>query len=258
MSAADSHSDIEPDAGDSGSGGTQRSILIAVAVAIVAAAIASGVTAQVTSNQGALEDRDNQLAELRAQASAHAATVGELRAAASDQAAVIDGLNAQVTALTERAEADAAQMEQIQAEKLALQEQVDQLLNPPLGPAPTATLKAFWVRRVSSFVAACVELTNTSDADIDLYFSSGQFSAVDRDAFVYPSLFVGPGYGINLTTPLRDGSLGPGERRRGELEFEVLVGHPLTELTWENGATSPPAITIDLPRPDVRYRRGEC
>ena len=168
----------EPASSDDSAGGTtRRTILIAVMVAIVAAAIASGVTARLIGNQGGSGDQDAELAELRAQASAqasaHAAAVEELQATGSEQADTIDALNDQVTALAEQSEADAARLEEIQAEKVALEEQLDQLLNPPAGRTPTATVDAFWVLRYgsSASVAVCVELANTSDADVDVYYS---------------------------------------------------------------------------------------
>jgi hypothetical protein len=232
-------------------------------VAIVAAAIASAATAQLTGNQDASDGLEAQVAQLQAQASAqasaHAGAVDELQAAASAQAATIDGLTSQVTALEEQAEADAAQLEGIQAEKLALEEQLDQLLNPPAGPVPTATGEALWMRRYgTTSVAVCVELANTSDANVDLYYSYAQFSGSDAEGFVYPSRLHTPGYGIELTTPVRDGTMGPGEQRRGELLFEVPTGQRMNTLVWATGATEPPELTIALPPPDRKFRQADC
>ena len=250
--------------GNSEGGTTRRTILIAAVVAIVAAGIASGATAQLTSNADAGNDQGAQLAELRAQASAqssaHAAALDELQATASEHADTIEALTAEVAALEEQSAADAARREEIQAEKVALEDQLNQLLNPPAGPIPTATVNALWNRRDSgrAAVVVCVELTNTSDADADLYYSYAQFSGVDLEDFVYPSRLHTPGYGIELQTPVRDGTIGPGERRRGELLFEVPTGHRLIRLTWADGATQPPEITIALPRPNQQYRQLEC
>jgi hypothetical protein len=237
--------------------------LLAGVVAVIAAAIASGATAQLTGNQAAVNDLQARLGELQAQASAqasvYAVAVDELQTTASAQAATIDGLTAEMTALEEQSAADATRLEEIQAEKAALEEQLDQLLNPPAGPIPTATVEAFWMRRYgTTSVAVCVELANTTDADVDLYYSYAQFSGADAKGFVYPSRLHTPGYGIELTTPVRDGTMGPGERRRGELLFEVPTDERMTRLVWASGATEPPEITINLPRPDRRFRQADC
>ena len=126
--------------------------------------------------------------------------------------------------------------------------------------APTTLLKAKWVRRYVYGIptAVCIEIANPADADANISYAYSQFSAVDGGRFVYPPRLHTPGHSIQIDTPLLYGDLNPGQKRRGQLLFDVPVGSGLTKLVWDMGIEGVPSVTVDLPASRGPYVRDAC
>jgi len=123
-------------------------------------------------------------------------------------------------------------------------------------PAPAARLSVNWVQRYCGGcqeTAVCVTIENTSDSGVSIPYSYSQFSAVDGDNFTYPPRLHTPGYSIQLKTPLMTGELGPGEKRKGELLYDVPPQAVLSRLVWNAGFGETPEIALDLPAAQGDY-----
>lgn len=157
------------------------------------------------------------------------------------------------------------QLEVVQADKATLEQQLSQFMNPDPGPTPTVELTANWQQwavegnhfmRVRGWVLVKVTVENTSQDEVDVYYSGSQFLAKDDQQFVYPAMFpAGPFWcgGIDdgrdtlLLPALSGGSLGPGEKVSGDMAFDIPAGVVLTKLVWNAGIQGSPEIVVDLP-----------
>ena len=182
--------------------------------------------------------QDARIAQLTSQ-------VGQLEAELAqpgEGTGTVDRLNAEIAALKER-------VATFEAEKADLEEQLAQALNPAPGPSPTALLTASWVHRLypgETATVVCVEIENTSDGDSSIAYSYSEFSAVDGADFVYPPRLSNPPSSW-VAFPLMDGQLRPGEKRRGQLLYDVPAQALLTRLVWNAGFGATPETTVDLP-----------
>jgi len=198
----------------------RKAIVIGAVVALLVGGASSLATARLTDRQSDLDEQGAEITQL-------ASRVGQQ-----------EGQIAQL----------ANQVDTLEAEKASREEQLSQILNPTPAPAPTALLSANWVARAfpeSLYISVCVEIENTSTS-ASLAYAETQFSAVDRDNFVYPH---NADYPMRLT-PLGSGQLSPGQKARGELMFHVPVDAVLTRLVfvWNAGSGATfPEIAVDLP-----------
>jgi cell division protein FtsB len=246
----------------------RKAILGGALVALVVGGASSLATARLTDRQSDLDAQRAEITQLASQVSQQQAEIArsagrvsqqeaqiaELASRAGDGADEVDRLTAEIAAQQDRIYA-------LEAEKASLEEQLSEILNPAPGPAPTALLTAHWVQRYgagSAETAVCVEVENTSDGDVSISYSYSQFSAFDGANFAYPPRLHSPGYSIQLDTPLMSGQLSPGEKRRGELLYDVPELAVLTKLVWRAGFGEMPEIAIDLPAAGYYSYLSEC
>jgi outer membrane murein-binding lipoprotein Lpp len=222
----------------------RTAILIGAVVTLLAAGASSLVSARLADRQSDLDEQRVEIAQLTSQVSQQESQIAQLAREARDGEDEVDGLNAEIEALEQ-------QVRVLEAERGSLEEQLSQILNPAPGPTPTARLTAIWVQPYylastgSAPTAVCIEIENTSASDVSIWYSYSQFSAMDADNFVFPPRLHTPGYSIQLQTPLMDGQLGPGEKRRGELLYDAPL--VITRLVWSAGFGETPEIAVDLP-----------
>lgn len=235
----------------------RKAIIFGALAALLVGAMSSLATARLTDRQS---DVDVQLAEntrlssqvsqldahiaaLTSQMSQVEAQLAQSASQAGEGSAAVDRLNGEIATLKEQVGA-------LQAAKAGLEAQLSQALNPAPGPTPTALLTAKWVHRFypgDINAVVCVEIENTSDSDISISYAYSQFSALDGADFAYPPRLHTPGYGIHIATPLLNGQLGAGQKRRGALLFDVPAKYLLTRLVWNAGLGEAPEISVDLP-----------
>jgi cell division protein FtsL len=248
----------------------RKAIIIGALAALLVGAASSLATARLTDRQSDLDKQQVGITQLASQVSEQKAKITQLDSQVSEQKARIaqlvspagggadevDRLNAEIAALEDKVFALEAAKLTLEADKSTLQEQLSQILNPPSGPTPTAHLTGNWVQRAVgrysglTDAVVCAEIENTSDGDASIWYSSSQFHAIDGNNFVYPY----PQYpAVSLDTPLDNGQLSPGEKRRGELLFDVPVETVLTGLVWNTGFAETPEIAVDLPAAQGTY-----
>lgn len=232
----------------------RKAILVGALVALVVGTASSLATARLTDRRADLDRQRAENSQLASDVSRQATQIAQLASQVSQQEAqlaasasqagagtqTVDRLNAEMAALK-------GQVDALEAEKSSLEGQLAEIQNPAPGPLPTARLTARWVHRlyageIETFV--CVEIENTSDSDADVSYSYTQFAAVDGADFAYPPS-LGPSNWLDF--PLMDGQLGPGEKRRGQLLFDVPAQARLAGLVWDTGLEGTPEITVDLP-----------
>jgi len=246
----------------------RKALIIGAFVALLVGAVSSLATARLTDRQSDLDEQRAQITQLASRVSQQEAQIAELTSQAGEGAGQVDRLNAEIAALN-------GQVLALEAEKASLEEQLSQILNPAPGPTPTAALTVNWVQPDCGTATdnngvvtyqdcrqniVCVTIENTSESAIDIYYSYSQFSGIDGDNFVYPPRLPTPGYGIRLATPLTSGQLGPGEKGRGELLYDVqdqaphaVVPSLFTRLVWNTGFGEAPEVVVDLPAPQGMY-----
>lgn len=214
---------------------------------------ASQAKARVVELTGEVGQSETRIAQLRGQVSALEARLAESASQAGEGTAAIDQLNAQVATLQ-------GQISALEGDKARLEKQLSEVLNAGSDSAPSALLKAKWVRRYvwSTPTAVCIEIANPADADANISYAYSQFTVVDGSRFVYPPRLHTPGYSIQIDTPLLYGDLNPGEKRRGQLLFDVPVESVLTKLVWDMGIEDLPSVTVDLPAARGPYVRDAC
>jgi hypothetical protein len=230
----------------------RRAIITGALVALLVGAASSLATVRLTDRQSDLEGPRAEITRLTGEVSRQAAQIAQLTgqvsqleaqlAQADEGTGAVDRLNAEIAAMKEQVGA-------LEAEKAGLEEQLAQALNPAPGPTPTALLSASWVHRLypgQIATVVCVEIENTSDSDVSISYSYTQFSAVDGADFVYPPRLYDPP-SMRLAFPLMDGQLRPGEKRRGQLLYDVPAQALLTRLVWDAGFGASSEIAVDLP-----------
>jgi cell division protein FtsB len=229
----------------------RRAIIAAAVVALLAGGAGSLATARLTDRQSDLEGQRSEITGLTSEVSRQDARIAQLTsqvgqleaelAQPGEGTGTVDRLNAEIAASKEL-------VATLEAEKADLEEQLAQVLNPAPGPAPTALLTASWVHRLyagDTAAVVCIEIENTSDS-VNIAYSHTQFSAVDGADFAYPPRLPAAPSGW-VAFPLMDGQLGPGEKRRGQLLYDVPAQALLTRLVWNAGFGATPEITVDLP-----------
>jgi len=246
----------------------RKAILLGALVALLVGGASSLATARLTDRQSDLDEQRAEINELASRVTQQEAElalaasrtrqqeaqIAELASRAGDGADEVDRLTAEIVAQLERINA-------LEAEKASLEVQLSEILNPAPGPAPTALLTAHWVQRYSvgsTATAVCVEVENTSAGDVAIWYSYSQFSVRDGNNFVYPPRLHTPGYSIQLDTPLMSGQLSPGEKRRGELLYDVPEQSLLTKLVWAAGFGESPEMAVDLPAAGYNSSLSEC
>lgn len=246
----------------------RKAIAIGALVALLVGGASSLATARLMDRQSDLDEQRAEINELASRVSQQEAElalaasrtrqqeaqIAELASRAGDGADDVDRLTAEIVAQQERVNA-------LEAEKASLEVQLSEIMNPAPGPAPTALLTAHWVQRYSvgsTATAVCVEVENTSAGDVSISYSYSQFSVRDGNNFVYPPRLHTPGYSIQLDTPLMSGQLSPGEKRRGELLYDVPEQSLITELVWAVGFGESPEIAVDLPAAGYYSYLSEC
>ena len=246
-------------------GGALAALLVGVASSLA--------TARLTDRQPAIDAHRAEIAQLTSRVSEQEAEIarltGEPVQGEDPGAGGDDGqLNAEIADLRDQLDAVEVQRDSfeeqvtaLQGENASLDEQLQQMLNPDPGPLPTARMDVKSVRRSCigcPEIIVCVELENTSTSDIDLYYSYSQFTPIDGDNFVYPPRFHTPGYGTQLAAPLMDGGLSPGEKRRGQLLYDVPEHVDLVRVVWNIGYGDPPEISFELPAPEYDPLGTQC
>lgn len=220
----------------------------------------SGLVSQVTQSEarnaelaGEVSQSKVRIAQLAGQVSALETRLAQSISQAGEGTASVDRLNAEVATLK-------GQISALEGEKARLEKRLSEVLNAGSDSAPSALLKAKWVRRYvwSTPTAVCIEIANPSDADANISYAYSQFTVVDGGRFVYPPRLHTPGYSIQIDTPLLYGDLNPGEKRRGQLLFDVPVDSVLTKLVWDAGIADVPSVTVDLPAARGPYVRDAC
>lgn len=201
---------------------------------------------------GEVSQSEARIARLAGQVKALETRLAESISQAGEGTASVDRLNAELATLKER-------ISTLEGEKARLQKQLSEVLNAGSKSATSTLLKAKWVRRYGygTPTAVCIEIANSADADANISYAFSQFTAVDGGRFVYPPRLHTPGYSIQIDTPLLYGDLNPGEKRRGQLLFDVPVGTGLTKLVWDMGEGMP-SVTIDPPASRGPYVHGAC
>jgi len=201
---------------------------------------------------GEVSQSEARIARLAGQVKALETRLAESISQAGEGTASVDRLNAELATLKER-------ISTLEGEKARLQKQLSEVLNAGSKSATSTLLKAKWVRRYGygTPTAVCIEIANSADADANISYAFSQFTAVDGGRFVYPPRLHTPGYSIQIDTPLLYGDLNPGEKRRGQLLFDVPVGTGLTKLVWDMGEGMP-SVTIDLPASRGPYVHDAC
>jgi hypothetical protein len=244
----------------------QKAIVVG-AIVVLAGGAGSLVTARLTDRQPDLEEQlaantqltsqvrqnDARIAELASQVSQKDARIAELAGQAAKGTEGVDRLNAEIAALKEQVRA-------LGAEKTGLQEQLQQILNPAPGPTPTGVIRANWLTRYGGGTptAICIEIENTSRGDASFSYSYSQISVTAGENFVYPPRLHTPGYSIQLSTPLLFGELRPGEKRRGELLYDIPVGVIPKTLVWKAEFGKAAGIAVKLPHVSGTYQQGTC
>lgn len=201
---------------------------------------------------GEVSQSEARIARLAGQVKALETRLAESISQAGEGTASVDRLNAELATLKER-------ISTLEGEKARLQKQLSEVLNAGSKSATSTLLKAKWVRRYGygTPTAVCIEIANSADADANISYAFSQFTAVDGGRFVYPPRLHTPGYSIQIDTPLLYGDLNPGEKRRGQLLFDVPVDTGLTKLVWDMGEGMP-SVTIDLPASRGPYVHDAC
>jgi cell division protein FtsB len=221
----------------------RKAIAVGAIVVLLVGGASSLATARLTDRQVDLEEQQAQITQLASQVSQQEAQIAQLTSHGAEGADEVDRLNAEIAALK-------GQVFALEAEKLSLEEQLSQILNPAPGPPPTAHLTASWVGLYNGYSIAtvvCVEIENTSESDVSISYSSSQFAAIDSNDFVYPLKAGSEAPGVRLETPLSSGQLSPGEKRRGELWYDVPLQAVLARLVWNAGLGATPEIIVALP-----------
>ena len=220
----------------------------------------SALVSQVTQSEarnaelaGQVSQSEVRIAQLAGQVSALESRLAETISQAGEGTASVDRLNAEIANLK-------SQITALEGDKARLQKQLSEVLNAGSDSTPSTLLKAKWVRRYgySTPTAVCIEIANPADADANISYAYSQFSAVDGGRFVYPPRLHTPGYSIQIDTPLLHGDLNPGEKRRGQLLFDVPEASVLTKLVWDMGIEGVPSVTVDLPPSRGPYVRDAC
>ena len=235
----------------------RRAIVLGAIAVLVVGAGSSLATARLTDRQPDLEAQRaensalvNQVRQSEARNAALAGEVSQSEARIAELAGEVGALETKLaqsisqagegTASVDRLTAEVAtlkgQISTLEGQKARLEKQLSEVLNAGSGSAPSALLKAKWVRRYlyGTPTAVCIEIANPADADANISYAYSQFSAVDGGRFVYPPRLHTPGYSIQIDTPLLFGDLNPGEKRRGQLLFDVPVDRSSPSLsgTW--------------------------
>lgn len=233
----------------------RKAAVIGALVVLLVGGASSLATARLTDRQADLDQHRAENSQLASDVSRQAAQIAQLASQVSQQEAqlaasanqagagtqAVDRLNAEIAAMK-------GQVDALEAEKASLEQQLSDIQNPAPGPTPTALLTARWVHRLYPGEVAtlvCVEIENTSDADVTISYSWTQFSAIDGADFVYPPRLYTQG-SMRPTFPLLDGQLRPGEKRRGQLLMDVPAEARLTGLVWDIGFDRTP-VTVDVP-----------
>jgi outer membrane murein-binding lipoprotein Lpp len=220
----------------------------------------SGLVSQVRQTEarnaelaGAVSQSEARIAQLAGQVSALETRLAQSISQAGEGTASVDRLNAEVATLK-------GQISALESEKARLEKQLSEVLKAGSNSAPSELLKAKWVRRFGygTPTAVCIEIANSADADANISYAFSQFTAVDGGRFVYPPRLHTPGYSIQIDTPLLHGDLNPGEKRRGQLLFDVPVDSALTKLVWDIGIEGVPSVTVDLPASRGPYVHDAC
>lgn len=232
----------------------------AIVIGVLAALVVGGASGLAAVR---LTDRQSDLDELASQVSQQEAQLAQLSSQADAGAAEADRLNAEIVALK-------GQVFTLEAERLSLEDQLSQYENPAPGPTPTAALTVNWIELANEgraygpnkrWVVLNVTIENTTDGEVDVFYSGSQFTAKDAQEFVYPAAFppgpfnCGPidhARGQLLAPALSGGSLGPGEKATGAMAFDLPAGGVvLTKLVWSAGQPGVAEIVVDLPPPQV-------
>lgn len=203
---------------------------------------------------GEVSQSKARIAELAGEVSALETRLAQSISKAGEGTASVDRLNAEVETLK-------GQISTLEGEKARLEKQLSEVLKAGSGSATSELLTATWVRRSggdSTPTAVCIEIANPTNASATVSYSYSQFSVVDGGRFVYPPRLHTPGYSIQLDTPLLYGELNPGEKRRGQLLYDVPVQAVLTRLVWDTGLEGMPSVTVGLPAAKGVFGRGLC
>ena len=220
----------------------------------------SALVSQVTQSDarnaelaGEVSQSKVRIAQLAGQVSALETRLAQSISQTGEGTASVDRLNSEVATLK-------GQISALESQKARLEKQLSEVLKAGSGSAPSALLKAKWVRRYlyRTPTAVCIEIANPADADANISYAYSQFTVVDGGRFVYPPRLHTPGYSIQIDTPLLYGDLNPGEKRRGQLLFDVPVESVLTKLVWDAGIVGLPSVTVDLPASRGPYVRDAC
>jgi len=249
-----------------------RAVVIGALAALLVGVGSSLATARLTDRQPDIDEQRAEIAELTSRVSEQEAEIGRLTGepvGSGDPGGAggdVDRLNVEISdlrdqlaAVEDQKDSFEEQVSVLQAENANLDEQLLQFLNPDSGPLPTAVLTVrsvrHWLPGEGPFIA-CVEIENTSTADVDLFYSYSQFSAADGDNFLYSPAPHMPGFQLNH--PLMDGQLSPREKARGELLFNVPQGVALDRVDWNIGFGDPPEISFELPAPEFDPFGTQC
>ena len=250
-----------------------RAVVIGGLAALLVGVGSGLATALLTDRQPAIDAQRAEIAQLTSRVSEQDAEIARLTGETVEggdpgAGGDVDQLNAEIADLRDQLAAVEVQKDSfeeqvsvLQAENTSLDEQLQQVMNPDPGPVPTAFMDVKSVRRSCigcAEIIVCVELENTSSSDVDLYYSYSQFTPIDGDNFVYPPRFHTPGYGTQLAVPLMDGGLSPGEKRRGQLLYDVPTHIDLVRVVWNIGFGDPPEISFDLPAPEFDPLGTQC
>lgn len=202
---------------------------------------------------GEVSQSTARIAQVAGQVSALETRLAQSIGQASQGTASVDRLNAEVATLK-------GQISALEGEKARLEKRLSEVLNAGSHSPPSALLKAKWVRRYlyRTPTAVCIEIANPADADANISYAYSQFTVVDGGRFAYPPRLHTPGYSIQIDTPLLYGDLKPGEKRRGQLLFDVPVDSVLTKLVWDMGIEGLPSVTVDLPAARGPYVHDAC
>ncbi len=252
----------------------RRAIVLGAIAALVVGAGSSLATARLTDGRPDLDAQRAENGALVSQRTQSEARNAELAGEVSQSKVRIAQLAGQVSALETRLARSmiqaregtvsvdrlTAEVETLKGQKARLEKQLSEALNAGSPSATSTLLKAKWVRRYGYDVptAVCIEIANPADAEANISYAYSQFTVVDGGRFVYPPRLHTPGYSIQIDTPLLYGDLNPGEKRRGQLLFDVPVESVLTKLVWDMGIEGLPSVTVDLPASRGPYVHDAC
>jgi cell division protein FtsB len=236
----------------------RKALIIGAATALLVSGASSLATARLADRQSELDEQRAEIAQLASQVAQQEAQIVQLEDLLGEGPVEVAALNSEIADLRQ-------QLEVVQADKATLEEQLSMFMNPDPGPTPTLDIEVNWMQwavesipwsGLKGWALVKVTIENTSDEDVDFYYSGSQFIARDDQQFVYPAAFptgyfscgaISDGRTKFLQPALSGGGLRPGEKVTGDMAFDIPAGTVLTELVWNTGLPGVDERVLALP-----------